>query len=109
MIADIARDRKSKTYQKHGDAENSRDRDRQNLPLTNHGHLVRNRQGGLCARLGASKIPEIPAKPPPAFVQSRVVSGLMTWVNAKVWFCDPLTCAASSGVRTRAAMRLNTR
>src|SRR5215831_10223490 len=32
----------------------------------------------------------------------------MMWVNAKVWFCDPLTCAASSGVRIRAPMRLST-
>src|SRR5215831_8470214 len=32
----------------------------------------------------------------------------MTCVNTKVWFCDPLTCAASSGVRIRAPMRLST-
>ena len=32
----------------------------------------------------------------------------MMWVKAKVWFCDPVTCAASSGVSRRAPRRLRT-
>jgi hypothetical protein len=49
-----------------------------------------------------------PVPSPPTVFQSRVVSGLMMWVKAKVWFCDPLTCATSSGVRIRAPMRPST-